>query len=129
MSSDRHTNHSASLSAEQRFIMKQKGTERPGSSALNYEKRSGLYYCAACHAPLFRSETKYESGSGWPSFFAPYSDEAIETHEDNTHGMQRIEICCAQCHGHLGHVFDDGPAPTGERYCVNGLSLTFEPAE
>ncbi|QNT77277.1 peptide-methionine (R)-S-oxide reductase MsrB [Entomobacter blattae] len=115
------------LNAEQIYILQEKGTERPGSSPLNFEKRSGIYYCANCHNPLFKSGAKYESGSGWPSFYIPYSAEVLEEHSDTSHGMIRTEICCASCHGHLGHVFKDGPQPTGLRYCVNGLALEFEP--
>ncbi|MBE7213090.1 MAG: peptide-methionine (R)-S-oxide reductase MsrB, partial [Gluconacetobacter diazotrophicus] len=94
----------------------------------NYEKRDGLFHCAACDAPLFASGTKYESGSGWPSFFAPL-DGAVETTADRSYGMVRTEVHCARCKSHLGHVFPDGPQPTGERYCMNGLSLAFVPRE
>ena len=115
------------LSPEQFRVLRQHATERPGSSPLNYEKREGLFRCAACGYPLFRSDTKYESGSGWPSFFAPLPG-AVEMQEDNTLMMRRVEVHCAQCKGHLGHVFPDGPEPTGERYCMNGLALDFVPA-
>jgi len=115
------------LSPEQYYVLREHGTERPGSSALNYEKRDGLFHCAACGNALFRSDTKYESGSGWPSFFAPIAG-AVETTSDNSLGMRRIEVHCANCKGHLGHVFPDGPKPTGERYCMNGLALDFVPA-
>jgi peptide-methionine (R)-S-oxide reductase len=86
----------------------------------------GFYHCAACNAPLFKSGTKFESGSGWPSFFEPISKDAVELHEDRTFGMKRVEVTCAKCGGHLGHVFPDGPNPTGERYCINSASLAFE---
>ena len=115
------------LSPEQYRVLREHGTERPGASPLNYEKRDGLFHCAACNNPLFRSDTKYESGSGWPSFFAPI-EGAVETQEDRSLFMRRIEVHCAQCKGHLGHLFPDGPQPTGERYCMNGVSLDFVPA-
>ncbi len=115
------------LSPEQYRVLREHGTERPGASPLNYEKRDGLFHCAACNNPLFRSDAKYESGSGWPSFFAPI-EGAVETQEDHSLFMRRIEVHCAQCHGHLGHLFPDGPKPTGERYCMNGVALDFVPA-
>lgn len=115
----------ALLSPEQFRVLREHGTERAGSSPLNYEKRTGIYHCAGCDQPLFESGTKYESGSGWPSFFRPLPD-AVATTTDRSHGMVRVEVHCARCGGHLGHVFDDGPAPTGQRYCMNGLSLKFE---
>ena len=114
------------LSAEQFRVLREHGTERAGTSPLNYEKRSGLYLCAACDQPLFESSTKYESGSGWPSFFRPLPN-AVETTTDSSHGMTRVEVHCRNCGGHLGHVFSDGPQPTGQRYCMNGVSLRFEP--
>ena len=107
-------------------MLREQGTERPGSSPLNHEKRDGLFHCAVCDTPLFSSQTKYESGSGWPSFFAPI-EGAVENREDTSHGMRRVEVVCATCHSHLGHVFPDGPKPTGDRYCMNGVSLAFEP--
>ncbi|GAN53662.1 peptide-methionine (R)-S-oxide reductase MsrB [Tanticharoenia sakaeratensis] len=116
------------LSPEQRRIMREHGTERPGSSPLNDEKREGVYHCADCGTPLFSSKTKYESGSGWPSFWAPLPG-AVGSTTDTAFGMVRTEIHCAKCHGHLGHVFPDGPRPTGERYCMNGLALSFHPGE
>jgi len=116
----------ASLSPSQFQVLRQHGTEMRGSSPLNVEKRDGMFYCAGCGEPLFSSETKYESGSGWPSFFKPL-DNAIETTEDRSHFMARTEVHCRRCGGHLGHVFPDGPAPTGQRYCMNGVALEFEP--
>ena len=115
------------LTPQQYHVLREHGTERAGTSPLNYEKRDGLFHCAACDAPLFSSATKYESGSGWPSFFAPLPD-ATETSTDTSHGMKRVEVHCARCKSHLGHVFPDGPLPTGDRYCMNGLSLAFQPA-
>ncbi|GBQ20673.1 peptide methionine sulfoxide reductase [Acetobacter estunensis NRIC 0472] len=116
------------LTPEQAYILREHGTERPGSSPLNFEKREGVYRCAACGTPLFSSATKYESGSGWPSFFAPLPD-AVETTTDTSHGMVRTEVHCAKCKGHLGHEFPDGPEPTGLRYCMNGLVLDFQPID
>ncbi len=115
------------LTPQQYHVLREHGTERAGTSPLNYEKRDGLFHCAACDTPLFSSATKYESGSGWPSFFAPLPD-ATETSTDTSHGMKRVEVHCAKCKSHLGHVFPDGPLPTGDRYCMNGLSLAFQPA-
>jgi peptide-methionine (R)-S-oxide reductase len=114
------------LTPEQFRVLRQHGTEPPGSSPLNREKRPGRFLCAACGTPLFDSATKYESGSGWPSFYRPI-DGAIGTSVDSAHGMRRVEAHCATCNGHLGHVFPDGPQPTGERYCMNGVALKFEP--
>ena len=118
----------ATLTPEQFRVLRQHGTERPGSSPLNYEKREGQFTCAACGQPLFTADTKYESGSGWPSFWAPI-EGAVETTTDRSLGMSRTEVHCSRCKGHLGHVFPDGPKPTGERYCMNGVSMAFEPAE
>jgi len=106
-------------------VLRNHGTERPFTSPLNNEKRKGIFRCAGCGEPLFDSSTKYESGSGWPSFWAPISD-AIDTTNDTSHGMVRTEVTCIKCGGHLGHVFPDGPRPTGERYCMNGAALKFE---
>ncbi|NHO31686.1 peptide-methionine (R)-S-oxide reductase MsrB [Acetobacter fallax] len=114
------------LTEEQLRVLRQHGTERPGSSDLNHEKRTGIYRCAACGTALFSSETKYESGSGWPSFFSPIPG-AVETETDNSLGVTRTEVHCAKCKGHLGHVFPDGPPPTGLRYCMNGIVLDFRP--
>jgi len=115
------------LSPEQFCVMREHGTERAGTSPLNNEKRDGVYHCAACDQALFESHTKYESGSGWPSFFDPI-EGAIETSTDYKIGYARTEVHCSKCKSHLGHVFDDGPPPTGQRYCMNGIALRFEPA-
>lgn len=116
------------LTPEQYQVLRQHATERPGSCALNTEKRPGTFYCAGCGQELFANDTKFNSGTGWPSFFAP-RPEAIGTSEDSSYGMRRVEVHCSQCGGHLGHVFPDGPPPTGQRYCINGVALTFVPAE
>jgi peptide-methionine (R)-S-oxide reductase len=114
------------LSAEEFDVLRKHATERPGSSPLNSEKRDGLFRCAGCGQPLFSSETKFESGTGWPSFFQPLED-AIATSTDRSLLMTRTEVHCSRCQGHLGHVFPDGPRPTGLRYCMNGVALKFEP--
>ncbi len=114
------------LTPEQFRVLRQHGTERAGSSPLNHEKRNGQYFCAGCGAELFESRTKYDSGSGWPSFYAP-KEGAVATTLDTSHGMRRDEVRCAKCGGHLGHVFPDGPQPTGLRYCMNGTALKFAP--
>ncbi len=117
------------LTEEQFRVTQLCGTEPPFSHPYNTEKRSGTYHCVVCGAPLFSSDAKYDSGSGWPSFFRPYSEGALKELEDLSYGMRRIEVCCASCDAHLGHVFPDGPRPTGLRFCINGLALDFRPAE
>jgi peptide-methionine (R)-S-oxide reductase len=117
------------LTPEQYRVTREHGTERPWSHIYNTEKRNGVYHCANCGAPLFSSDTKYESGSGWPSFFAPISADAVGESVDNSLFMKRIEAHCANCGAHLGHVFPDGPEPTGQRYCMNGVALDFEPGQ
>ena len=114
------------LTPEQFHVLREHGTERAGTSPLNFEKRSGTFTCAGCGQPLFTSDTKFESGTGWPSFYKPI-EGAIATTTDTRYGMTRVEVHCAQCGGHLGHVFPDGPRPTGERYCMNGVALQFDP--
>jgi peptide-methionine (R)-S-oxide reductase len=114
------------LTPEQYRIMREKGTERAFTGAYVDNHDKGMYRCAACHEPLFDSDTKYDSGSGWPSFFKPLKADAVETEEDRTHGMRRTEVMCRKCGAHLGHVFEDGPKPTGLRYCINSASLDFE---
>jgi len=115
----------AKLTPEQFQVLRKHGTERPGSSPLNEEHRAGVFRCAGCGTPVYRSETKFESGTGWPSFFAPI-DGAIETSTDFKLIYPRTEVHCRVCGGHLGHVFKDGPEPTGLRYCMNGVAMTFE---
>lgn len=117
------------LSPEQYQILRQGGTERAFTGAYEKNKASGEYHCAGCGAPLFSSDTKYDSGSGWPSFYAPVEGEAVEEIVDQSHGMVRTEVRCARCDGHLGHVFPDGPNPTGLRYCMNSASLDFTPKD
>ena len=116
----------ALLTPEQYDILRGHGTEAPGSCALNYEKRHGTFVCAGCGQPLFVSKKKFESGTGWPSFNDPVAG-AVETSTDRSYGMRRTEVKCSDCGGHLGHVFDDGPQPTGLRYCINSAALKLEP--
>jgi len=110
-------------------IARQKGTERPGSSPFEHSKEIGTFYCAVCGNPLFRSDTKFESGCGWPSFYEPISKSSIIYIADHSYGMERTEVECGRCKSHLGHVFNDGPPPTGLRYCINGVVLDFEKAQ
>lgn len=117
------------LDPEVYYIARMKGTERPGTSAFEHSKEVGTYYCAACGNALFKSDTKFESGCGWPSFYAPISKTSIIYLPDNSHGMSRTEVECGRCKAHLGHVFEDGPPPTGLRYCINGVVLDFEKAK
>nr|WP_321463336.1 peptide-methionine (R)-S-oxide reductase MsrB [uncultured Cohaesibacter sp.] len=117
------------LSDEQYRVMRQHGTERPGSSPLNFENRTGKYFCVACGNHLFTSDSKFDAGCGWPSFYQTAAAEAVSEHVDHSYFMKRTEIRCANCGSHLGHVFDDGPMPTGLRYCMNGVALQFEPEE
>ena len=116
------------LSPTQYEVLRNHGTEPRGSSPLNREKRAGTFTCAGCGQPLFESNAKYESGTGWPSFYAPL-DDAVGTSVDRSHFMARTEVHCRRCGGHLGHVFEDGPAPTGLRYCMNGAAMEFAPKE
>jgi peptide-methionine (R)-S-oxide reductase len=111
------------------YIARMKGTERPGTSPFEHSKEVGTYYCAACGNALFKSDTKFESGCGWPSFYAPISKTSIIYLPDHSHGMNRTEVECGRCKAHLGHVFEDGPPPTGLRYCINGVVLDFEKAK
>ncbi len=116
----------AQLTPEQYKVTRQHGTERAGSNALNHEKREGTFACVCCGEPLFSSDTKFESGTGWPSFYKPMDGEAVAEHEDSSFFMRRTEVRCARCDAHLGHVFPDGPQPTGLRYCMNGSALDFK---
>lgn len=117
------------LSPDVFYIARLKGTERPWTSKFENFKETGTYYCAACGNALFKSDTKFESGCGWPSFYEPISKSSIIYTPDHTHGMERTEVQCGRCKAHLGHVFDDGPPPTGLRYCINGVILDFEKAK
>jgi peptide-methionine (R)-S-oxide reductase len=114
------------LTPQQYNVLRKQGTERPGTSPLNGEKHKGIFACAGCALPLFSSDTKFESGTGWPSFYRPLPD-AVGTKQDRSFFMTRTEVHCSRCLGHLGHVFDDGPPPTGLRYCMNGVAMTFVP--
>ena len=115
------------LTPEQYEILRRAGTEPPFTGEYVYNKASGTYRCAACGSDLFSSDTKFESGTGWPSFTEPAVADAVELRDDRTHGMVRTEVLCRACGGHLGHVFDDGPAPTGQRFCINSLALELDP--
>jgi peptide-methionine (R)-S-oxide reductase len=108
-------------------VLRRQGTERAHTGCFVATKDPGVYACAGCHNPLFRSGTKFESGTGWPSFHAPISEDSVVEHRDVSHGMVRVEVCCARCDGHLGHVFPDGPPPTGLRYCMNSAAMVHVP--
>jgi len=116
----------AELTPEQYYILREKGTERAWTGVYNDFKGDGVFHCAGCDAPLFDSATKFDSGSGWPSFYDMINPDAVEEHRDVSHGMIRTEVTCANCGGHLGHVFPDGPNPTGQRYCINSISIVHE---
>lgn len=116
----------ATLTPEQYRVLREKGTERAFTGKYWNSKAQGTYHCAGCGQALFSSETKFDSGTGWPSFYAPVSPDAVKTETDYTHGMIRVEALCSRCHAHLGHVFNDGPKPTGVRFCMNSVSLALE---
>ena len=120
------TEWQAELTPEQFYICRQKGTERAFTGEYYKTKDKGTYHCSCCGKALFESDTKYDSGSGWPSFYAPIKEDAIKEETDTSHGMRRVEVMCSECNAHLGHVFEDGPQPTGLRYCINSVSLKLE---
>lgn len=115
------------LSAEAYRVLREKGTEAPFTGVYWNAKEPGVYRCRGCRAPLFNADAKYDSGTGWPSFYQPVAADAVRTEEDTSHGMRRIEVICATCGGHLGHLFPDGPEPTGHRYCLNSVALELDP--
>ena len=117
------------LTPEQYYVLRKKGTERPFTGKLYYNKKKGVYTCSACGQELFSSDDKFESGTGWPSFQDVISSNRVRLQEDNSYFMHRVEVVCSRCGGHLGHVFEDGPKPTGKRYCINSVSLDFKEAE
>ena len=125
LSESRRNELAASLSAEERRVLLNQGTEPPFCGTLLNNKKSGLYACRLCGLPLFKADAKFESGTGWPSFYAPYDSDHVHELVDESHGMIRVEIRCQRCDGHLGHVFDDGPPPTRKRYCLNSVSMEF----
>ncbi len=117
------------LNEQEYYVLREKGTERAGTGDLLNNKKKGIYTCRGCQLPLFHSDAKFNSGTGWPSYFQPIKKENVKEESDSSHGMVRTEILCGRCDGHLGHVFDDGPQPTGLRYCINSVSLDFVPQE